>query len=324
MTMKLRTCVSAAGRFVYGVHRPNFTADNFRETNGVADLGTFPDGSRHQNTSNFPSGPVHEPAADWIFEVPNAFPFRGTTYIGKTWADARAANPDAIGLPDTPELSFFKDHPDEQAATRTIRNLARPLQLALAATSTDARDLCCLAQMACTLWPEGDHVHPGAWPTGYPTAESKPVIADEALFDAVANNRHLPDAYKQAMVLRPGAQGGSEIVGEWRRSDPHSHAFEYLRRNSYIPWGHYAANMADDAVRYRCRTLADRTWPACATFTTSEATPGWRSFWAAVDWQTADPERKSIGIAAATNPKSIAKKHDNRFQPDPVGLELRV
>jgi hypothetical protein len=257
MTMKLRTCVSAAGRFVYGVHRPNFTADNFRETNGVADLGTFPDGSRHQNTSNFPSGPVHEPAADWIFEVPNAFPFRGATYIGKTWADARAMDPDAIGLPDTPELSFFKDHPDEQAATRTIRNLARPLQLALAATSTDARDLCCLAQIACTLWPEGDHVHPRG--LAYRREEDgtiKAMIADEALFDAVANNRHLPDAYKQAMVLRPGAQGGSEIVGEWRRSDPESHAFEYLRRNSYIPWGHYAANMADTAVRYRVQDLS--------------------------------------------------------------------
>jgi len=257
MTMKLRTCVSAAGRFVYGVHRPNFTADNFRETNGVTDLGTFPDGSRHQNTSNFPSGPVHEPAADWIFEVPNAFPFRGTTYIGKTWADARAMDPDAIGLPNTPELSFFKDHPDEQAATRTIRNLARPLQLALATTSTDARDLCCLAHVACTLWPDDDHGHPRG--LAYRREEDgtiKAMIADEALFDAVANNRHLPDAYKQAMVLRPGAQGGSEIVGEWCRSDPDSHAFEYLRRNSYIPWGHYAANMADTAVRYRVQDLS--------------------------------------------------------------------
>jgi hypothetical protein len=143
--MKLRTCVSPAGRFVYGVHRPHFTAENFREMDELADLGTLPDGSRHRNTANFPSGPVHEPAADWIFEVPNAFPFRGTTYIGKAWADARAGNPIAIRLPEAPTVSLFNDYPDEQAATHAIRKLARPLQLALAVTSTDARDLCCLA-----------------------------------------------------------------------------------------------------------------------------------------------------------------------------------
>jgi hypothetical protein len=56
------------------------------------------------------------------------------------------------------------------------------------------------------------------------------------------------------MVLRPGAQGDSEIVGEWR-SGGGSHVFEYLRRNSYIPWGHYAANMANDAVRYHLNAL---------------------------------------------------------------------
>jgi hypothetical protein len=88
--MKLRTCVSPAGQFIYGLHRPHFTADNFREANRLADLGTLPNGEHHRNADNFPPGPVHEPAADWIFEVPNAFPFRGTTYIGKTWADARA------------------------------------------------------------------------------------------------------------------------------------------------------------------------------------------------------------------------------------------
>jgi hypothetical protein len=60
------------------------------------------------------------------------------------------------------------------------------------------------------------------------------------------------------MVLRPGAQGESEIVGEWRESDPDSHVFEYLRRNSYIPWGHYAANMADNTVRYRLQDLTQQ------------------------------------------------------------------
>ena len=81
----------------------------------------------------------------------------------------------------------------------------------------------------------------------------KAVITDKALFEAVANNPCLPDAYKQAMVLRPGAQGESEIVGEYR--DGATHVFEYLRRNSYIPWGHYAANMANDSIRYDVNRL---------------------------------------------------------------------
>ncbi|MCB2145650.1 MAG: hypothetical protein KQI81_04195 [Deltaproteobacteria bacterium] len=255
--MTLRTCVSAEGRFIYGVHRPHFTADNFRETDRLADLGALPDDTRHRNAANFPCGPVHEPAADWVFEVPNAFPFRGTTYIGRTWADARASRPETITLPEAPEISFFEGHPDERAASQAIRNLPRPLQLALAVTSTDARDLCCLAHMACTLCMDENSIHP--WGLAYERRSDgriKAVIADESLFEAVANNRHLPYAYQQAMVLRPGAQGESEIVGEWRRSNPDSHVLEYLRRNSYIPWGHYAANMADVAVRYRIQDLS--------------------------------------------------------------------
>jgi len=253
--MKLRTCVSPEGRFVYGLHRPQFTADNFRETDALADLGSLPDGSRHRNQANFPSGRVHEPAADPIFEVPNAFPFRGATYIGKNWADARAANPDTIALPQAPALSYFNEHPDEASAARAIRNLPRPLQLALAGSSTDARDLCCLAHLACRFCMDEGSGQP--WGLLFEKRDDgriRPAITDEALFEAVANNRHLPDSYKRAMVLRPGVQGGSEIVGE-RRGD-HSHVFEYLRRNSYIPWGHYAANMADDAVRYRVQDLS--------------------------------------------------------------------
>ena len=252
----LRTCVSPEGHFVYGVHRPRFTAENFRQQDHLADLGVLPDGSPHRNTANFPTGPVDEPAADWIFEVPNAFPFRGTTYIGKAWADATAAKPDRIKLPQAPEISFFSNHGDKQVAAQAIRDLPRPLQLALALSSSDARDLCCLAHMACTFCVHKESGRP--WGLAYEKRNDgriRAVIKDEALFEAVANNRYLPDDYKQAMVLRPGAQGESEIMGEWFRPGPHSHVFEYLRRNSYIPWGHYAANMANDAVRYRVKDL---------------------------------------------------------------------
>ena len=254
--MKMRTCVSPQGRFVYGVHRPQFTSANFRTSDRLEDLGSLPDGGCHRNRANFPSGPVHEPAADWVFEIPNALPFRGTTYIGKAWADSCARGLETISLPRPPAISLWASHDDGPSAAQAIRKLPRPLQLALAVSSTDARDLCCLAHLACTFCMDEKSGQP--WGLAYTRRSDgriKAVIADEALFEAVANNPHLPDAYKQAMALRPGAQGGSEIVGEWRRQDPYSHVYEYLRRNSYIPWGHYAANMADDCVRYRLQDL---------------------------------------------------------------------
>jgi hypothetical protein len=58
------------------------------------------------------------------------------------------------------------------------------------------------------------------------------------------------------MVLRPGVQGSSEIMAEWPLESG-SHVFEYLRRNSYIPWGHFASNMANDAVRYHIKDLSE-------------------------------------------------------------------
>jgi hypothetical protein len=56
------------------------------------------------------------------------------------------------------------------------------------------------------------------------------------------------------MVLMPGVQGDSPIVGEY--SAKGTHVWEYLRENSYIPWGHYAANMAQDAVRYTLGSIS--------------------------------------------------------------------
>jgi len=86
---------------------------------------------------------------------------------------------------------------------------------------------------------------------------TRAVIHNHPLFEAVANNPALPDSYKIVMVLRPGAQGGSEIVGEFQ-DNKNSHVFEYLRRNSYIAGGHYAANMADDSIRYAMAQLSDK------------------------------------------------------------------
>ena len=117
--------------------------------------------------------------------------------------------------------------------------------LALAATSTDPQDLVSLAGLSADFIyePSGDRPVGIAYVQG-DQGQPTPCIKDTTLFRALANNIFLPDDYKEVMVLRPGAQGGSEIVGEWQSREGRSHVFEYLRANGYIPWGHFAANMA--------------------------------------------------------------------------------
>ncbi len=255
--LPLHTCVSPEGRFLFGLHHPRFTAANFRAGDYHHRLGCTEDGQPRTNSANFPSGDVTEPAADPIFEIANPLPFRGTTYIGKGWADRTAGDVSRIVIPERPGVSLTQ-HLRQSPAGRCsgedelpglISGLPRPLQLAVAATSTDPADLIPLVGVCCMLerCPEtGDPV--GLIYATDDEGRSRAKVFDEPLFDTLANNPALPERYRQVMVLRPGAQGGSEIVGEWRRKG--SHVFEYLRRNSYIPWGHYAANMADDAVRY--------------------------------------------------------------------------
>ncbi|MCK5231184.1 MAG: hypothetical protein KAR13_13005 [Desulfobulbaceae bacterium] len=267
--MDLRTCVSPSGKFVYGIHKPGFRVENLRERDFISELGLLTDGSPVDNQCNFPEGPVHEPNGEWIFEIPNAFPFMGTTFIARGWADGKAADPSAIRLPEPPQVSFsslLKEWFGEEKIplekiNRIFESLPEPLLLALAQTSTDPFDLVRMAELSC------EFIHgSGGRPIGLKydtdsTGRVSAVIRNELLFDVIANNYSLPDEYKEVMVMRPGAQGGSEIVGEWRDKGNKSHVFEYLRRNSYIPWGHYAANMASDAIRYRLSdlTMADMT-----------------------------------------------------------------
>jgi hypothetical protein len=254
---KLRTCVSPDGRFVYGLHRPAYSVSNLRLHDTLLPLGRRADGAEIVNTVNFPPGDVDEPGADPIYEISNALPFKGTTYIGKRWADRTAENPEAISIPgrapaslsQTLQAVFGDDAATRDRISQLLTRMPRPLQLALAAASNDPDDLAGLAGLCCEFVRDP---LTGA-PTGlvYDTescGQAHPRINDQPLFDTVANNPFLPDAYKEVMVLRPGVQGQSEIVGDWRRNG--SHVYEYLRRNSYIPWGHYAANMAHDAVRY--------------------------------------------------------------------------
>ena len=263
--MNLRTCVAPSGQFLYGVHKPGFRVENLREKDYIFSLGAFSDGRLWENHDNFPPDAVEEPAADWIFEVPNAFPFRGTTYVIKSSADRISENPASIALPERPMASLSaavrKSFGENLPATKLeafFHTLPGPLQLALAANSTDPEDLIRMAELCC----EFIHDPVSKRPAGlvYKKDHRGRVRADiknHALFEVLANNTFLPDDYKHVMVLRPGAQGGSEIVGEWLEETEESHVFEYLRRNSYIPWGHYAANMAYDAIRYQIRDLTD-------------------------------------------------------------------
>ncbi len=84
-----RTCVGKDGRFIVGVHAPEFEVKNLRDSDHFASLGALEDGTAIDNQVNFPSGDIFEPKADRIYEIPNAFPFRGTTYINSAWADAK-------------------------------------------------------------------------------------------------------------------------------------------------------------------------------------------------------------------------------------------
>jgi len=263
--MNLKSCVTPDGCFVVGIHEPGFHVGNFRETDPLRTLGTCEDGTEVKNTANVPPDGVTEPRADVIYEIANPFPFRGATFIIKPSADRIAENPLAIALPERPEVSltgtlekWLDKCPDPSRIDALFHLLPRPLLLALAANTTDPRDLERIADHYCEFERDPESRRPvGLRYERTPRGNFKPGIKDHTLCEVLANNIHLPEDYREVMVLRPGVQGSSEIMGEFRNDDGKSHVFEYLRRNSYIPWGHYAANMADDAVRYRIKDLSE-------------------------------------------------------------------
>ncbi|MBF0111183.1 MAG: hypothetical protein HQK74_00450 [Desulfamplus sp.] len=258
----LRSCVSEDGQFIVGIHRPAFNIELLRQNRYIEPLGMLPDGSEVKNGINFPDRCVNEPNADIIYEIYNPFSFRGTTYINSAWADQKAGRAELIKLASPPPCSlnqmFTNFMSDSSCFSNFLSKLPYPLKIALAQSTTDKDDLIALLPFCCTILyddaknPSGLLFKMGK--NGEPTAE----IHDHTLFDIIGNNPYLPDSYKRAMVLKPGIQGKSEITGEWLEDDEieaKSHVFEYLRRNSYIPWGHFAANTADDTVRYSINDL---------------------------------------------------------------------
>lgn len=262
--MKLRTCVAPSGHFQYGLHKPRFKVDNLRQADHIGNLGSFSDNEPHTNHLNFPPSNVEESNADWIYEIPNPFSFRGTTYITKSWADSKAGKADEIRLPERTAISltllieewFKNDTVPNHKKKEVFGTLPDPLLLALASTSTDPKDLVSLAELCCEFVCEkGSYVPSGLKYKKDSYGNAKACIKNKPLFEVLANNLNLPDEYKEVMVLRPGVQGRSEIIGDWSSQTSQHHIFEYLRRNSYIPWGHYAANMANDSIRYQLKQL---------------------------------------------------------------------
>lgn len=252
---KLRTCVTPEKLFCYGLHKPAYAVTNLRDNQRIERLGTLAGGAELLNEGNFPNGPLRIDKADWIFEIPNPFAFRGTTFIDQEWAEAAAADLRRIRLPVPEPCSLSKSLEEAGMAVDMWGKLPSPVLLALATCSTDPQDLERLAELSCAIEKDGEGAPVGLVYKKKKDGRVRPELYNHALFEAVANNPFLPDSYKTVMVLRPGAQGGSEIVGEWPQ-DGGTHVFEYLRRNSYIAGGHYAANMADDAVRYATRDLS--------------------------------------------------------------------
>ena len=103
----------------------------------------------------------------------------------------------------------------KDSVNESFADLPETVLLALASTSTDSDDLIRLAELSC----EFVYDREGKLPIGLryevdAKGRHRPRILHPDLFEAMANNTYLPDIYKEVMVLRPGAQGDSEIVGE--------------------------------------------------------------------------------------------------------------
>ena len=250
---RIESCVTPEGDFKYGIHKPSYSVTNLRETTTLDTLGKDIQGEIIGNKRNYPDSDVTVDGADWIFEIPNPFPFNGRTFIDKEWADNSANDYDRISIKEPEAVSLSSTLTEEKIDPAIIQKLPQPLLIALATSSTDPEDLRCLATISCEFIQISENTL-GLRYKDLGGGNLRPVIHNHLLFEAVANNPYLPDQYKIAMVIRPGAQGGSEIVGDYSENES-THVYEYLRRNSYIAGGHYAANMADDAIRYSTRDL---------------------------------------------------------------------
>ena len=153
---RLQTCVTPQGNFQYGIHKPAYTVTNLRPNADIKVLGLTEKNEPVSNGRNYPEGDVQVHGADWIFEIPNPFPFKGRTYIDKEWADASAENPPRISLPQPEQVSLCETLQHNNIDSTLLERLPAPLLLALATCSTDPRDLTRLAELSCDIVKDGD------------------------------------------------------------------------------------------------------------------------------------------------------------------------
>lgn len=260
------TCVSPEGTFIVGLHEPNYIVTNVRSTNQREKIGYSEVNEPIYNDSNFAIGDINCTNIQGVYEVLNAFPIWGATYILKKPADYYAEDIrtwqfDFEKHTDVSnESDFLTDIVNGSVANSAgkayaISDLPQSLLIALAQTSDNPDILVKLANIACELVHDNEH-NGNIEGIRFKKVQNNafiPIIHNHELFEVVVNNPALPDEYKLAMVLMPGAQGTSPIVGEYR--DGKTHIWEYLRANSYIPWGHFASNMAQDSIRYSAKEL---------------------------------------------------------------------
>ena len=215
-------------------------------------LGHIDGKTEVNNRVNFPADHVGIDHADWVFEVSNPFPFLGATFILKSSADRNIENANPF---------VYKNA--HNVVSSRLEDMVReaedddPFLITVGRTSTDPEILKELAKRSCKF--EFDPYTGNPMGMEYEKTENgelRHAIVNRHLFEIVSNNPSLPDPYKQSMALTPGIQGPNKIVGEYKAS-PDTHIWEYLRNNSYIPWGHYASNMAHDAIRYKIGSLKD-------------------------------------------------------------------
>jgi hypothetical protein len=166
-------------------------------------------------------------------------------------------NPQLISIKPAPGISLralLGQYCTDDTVQAIINQLPLSLRYELAVTSTDADELVWLAKSCCRMVYDAQGAAVGLH-YRQNGERLQADIDDFELFETIANNPHLPDSYKELMVLRPGVQGNSEIVGDYYHEN--TQIFEYLRTNSYIPWGHYAANFAHTSIRYRIDDLSE-------------------------------------------------------------------
>ncbi|MFO8240942.1 MAG: hypothetical protein R6T90_08090 [Dissulfuribacterales bacterium] len=260
----LRTCIDPSGVFICALHQPTYKVINLRQTDTSAVLGHDSDGNTIDNKANFPHGNIFINNIGKVWEIPNAFPFWGATYILYEQAEQFSKSPKQFRFTrgnEEPVKSspLLKDllngclkGADEKIYS--LKDLPRTVLLSLAQTSKDQELLKAIAHLACRFELDSNQEPVGIKYENDEQNRPKPVLLDQELFEVVGNNMACPDNYKLAMLLIPGIQGNSPIVGEYA-FDPRTHIWEYLRTGSYIPWGHYASNMAHDCVRYRAKEL---------------------------------------------------------------------